>query len=118
MILVNLFGLALISIIVWWFWLYKPEQAEAGSDRLTITVDHGVYEPAHIHIVAGKSTELRFRRLDESPCAEVVLFPELGISESLPVNKVKTIKISPLAAGEYEFHCQMKMYRGKLIASD
>jgi len=24
MIIVNIIGLALIAIVIWWFWLYKP----------------------------------------------------------------------------------------------
>lgn len=27
MLIVNLFGLALIGVIIWWFWLYKPSTA-------------------------------------------------------------------------------------------
>jgi plastocyanin domain-containing protein len=83
-----------------------------------LRVEHGVYQPAHIHLEAGQATSIGFERLDGSPCAEKVLFPDLEISEDLPVNRKKTVLIPPLKAGEYEFHCQMQMYRGKLIVSD
>lgn len=40
MLLVNIAGLALIALIVWWFWLYPPEGAaqedespEPGEDE-------------------------------------------------------------------------------------
>jgi plastocyanin domain-containing protein len=28
MMIINLMGLLLIALIVWWFWLYKPAEAE------------------------------------------------------------------------------------------
>lgn len=117
MLLVNLFGLALIGLIIWWFWLYRPEQVDADSAAITVRVEHGVYQPAHIHLTPDQASVISFERVDESPCAEMVLFPDLEISESLPVKRVKTIRIPPLKPGEYEFHCQMQMYRGKLIVA-
>ena len=44
----------------------------------------------------------------------MLLLPDLEISESLPLNKIKTIELPLLEAGEYDFHCQMKMYRDSL----
>ena len=29
MVLVNIAGFALIALIVWWFWLYKPREVAA-----------------------------------------------------------------------------------------
>jgi plastocyanin domain-containing protein len=53
-------------------------------------------------------------RKDPSPCAEAVLIPGLKISESLPLNKLKTIQLPAMATGEYKFHCQMNMIQGKI----
>jgi plastocyanin domain-containing protein len=86
MLLINIAGLALIALIVWWFWLYKPKEAELGENDLVITVENGTYS----------------------------LIPELQISDTLPLNKLKTIQLPALAAGEYAFHCQMQMYRGQI----
>ena len=33
MMIINIAGLALIALIVWWFWLYKPKEAELGEKR-------------------------------------------------------------------------------------
>jgi plastocyanin domain-containing protein len=54
-------------------------------------------------------------RRDQSPCSETLLIPELQISDTLPLNKLKTIQLPALAAGEYAFHCQMQMYRGLIM---
>jgi plastocyanin domain-containing protein len=116
MIIVNILGITLIGLIIWWFWLYKPQEAKLADDALVITVDNGTYQPSHIRIEANTPSSLHFLRKDASPCAEMVLIPAIELSESLPLDKVKTLTLPPLAPGEYDFHCQMQMYRGVLKA--
>jgi plastocyanin domain-containing protein len=114
---IDVAGLALIGLIVWWFWLYRPQAARAGgSQPIEILVSDGVYTPARIEVAAGKPVTLRFLRKDPSPCAEKALFDSLGVSADLPVGKPLEVTVTPPQAGEYEFTCQMRMYRGKLIA--
>ncbi len=114
---INLTGLALIGLIVWWFWLYRPPaQRAAGTQPIEITVADGVYTPARIEVQPGKPVRLRFLRQDPSPCAEKVLFDSLGVSVDLPVGKSLDVIVTPPQPGEYEFTCQMRMYRGTLIA--
>jgi plastocyanin domain-containing protein len=105
---------ALIALIVWWFWLYKAREVALDDDDLVIVVENGTYTPARIRLAANQAAELHFLRKDASPCSEMLLLPELEISESLPMNKSKSIKLPPMAEGEYDFHCQMQMYRGVL----
>ncbi|MAV30876.1 MAG: plastocyanin [Porticoccus sp.] len=114
MLLINIAGLALIALIVWWFWLYKPKEAELGENDLVITVENGTYSPSRIKVPTGEPVEIKFIRKDQSPCSETLLIPELQISDTLPLNKLKTIQLPALAAGEYAFHCQMQMYRGQI----
>ncbi len=116
MLLINIAGIALIALIVWWFWLYKPKEAELGKHDLVITVENGTYSPSRIKLPAGEPVDIQFMRKDETPCSEILQIPELQISESLPLNKNKTIHLPALAAGEYQFHCQMQMYRGTILA--
>jgi plastocyanin domain-containing protein len=119
MLIINLIGLSLIGLIVWWFWLYKPKtQVLSDSNEsadIIITVADGVYQPASLTIPAGKAITLKFERKDASPCAATVQFPDLEISEELPLNKQIAINLPALAAGKYAFHCQMQMYKGELI---
>ena len=117
LLLVNLAGFALIALIVWWFWLYQPPQTQWQGKPLVITVANGSYSPAHIQVPAGQPLTLQFIRKDPSPCAETVVFPDLQISETLPLDEAKTVRLPPLASGNYPFHCQMQMYRGQLNAS-
>jgi plastocyanin domain-containing protein len=112
MLVINLGGVALIALIVWWFWLYKPGEDALNDANSLIVVESGIYQPAHIRLAANQPAELHFMRKDASPCSEIVQIPDLEISENLPLNKHKSIVLPPLKAGDYEFHCQMQMYRG------
>ena len=112
--LVNLIGAALIGLIIWWFWLYKPRETSINDDNLIVTVENGSYFPAHIKLPKNQAAVITFLRKDPSPCAEVVMIPKLDINETLPLDKPISIEIPGLKAGEYAFHCQMQMYRGVL----
>lgn len=114
MMVINLIGVLIIGLIVWWFWLYKPKEATLGDGRLVVAVENGSYSPAHLRLASDTPTTLTFLRKDASPCAEIVMIPELDINETLPLNKTISINLPALEPGEYAFHCQMQMYRGVL----
>lgn len=114
MIVINILGVALISLIAWWFWFYQPRETELGKDKLLIIVENGTYHPAHIRLPANQSVSLNFLRRDASPCSEMLLIPDIQVSETLPLNKTKRVELPPMEKGDYAFHCQMQMYRGQL----
>ena len=116
MLLVNVLGVALIIFIVWWFWLSTPKAQRALTRGvIDVRVEGGVYTPARIEVAAGQSVTLRFLRKDPSPCAEQVVFADLGISRELALNTPQDITFTP-PSGEHQFTCQMAMYRGTLVA--
>lgn len=117
MLFANLAGIGLIVLIVWWFWVYKPEQV-VGENDTVITVENGAYTPSRLQIASGRPMVLSFLRKDPSPCSEMLLIPDLEVSETLPLNKPKSITLPALDPGEYEFHCQMKMYQGSITVSE
>lgn len=115
-ILINLLGATLIAGIVWWFWLYKPRQiAETSNGLISVVVEDGIYNPSRIKLPRGEPVTLRFLRKDASPCAAFVVIEAIDFSEELPVNKPRDLTVKFDTAGEYEFACQMKMYRGILV---
>ncbi|TLS67024.1 cupredoxin domain-containing protein [Mariprofundus erugo] len=118
MLVVNLIGIGLIALIIWWFWLYRPGNgvAAAPGQVIEVRVRDGVYEPSLIDAIAGKGISLKFTREDETACAGQVIFPELGIQKELPIGRPVVIRLVPPEPGEYAFHCQMGMYRGILRA--
>lgn len=118
-LLINLIGLFLIALVIWWFWIAKPTQKQiAAKDRVTIYVKDGTYSPSFIKARKGKPLHLTFIRKDPTPCAEIVLFATLDISAALPLNKACEIIIPTDKAGEFEFCCQMGMYRGKVVVTE
>lgn len=116
-IIANIAGLCLMVLIIWWFWLSKLSILTHAEDFIEIKVKDGVYQPAYFQVKANHPVTLRFIREDPSPCAEVVVFGSLNISEQLPLNKPKEIVLTLKNVGTYEFTCQMGMYRGKIIAN-
>ena len=53
MLIVNTAGIALIALIVWWFWLYKPREVDLDNGAVVVVVDNGSYQPAHIKLTAN-----------------------------------------------------------------
>jgi plastocyanin domain-containing protein len=115
MMLINIAGVALIGLIIWWFWLSTPRAQKVQKNIVDIVVDGGTYTPSRIEVEAGRDVTLRFLRKDPSPCAEKVIFEQLDVSADLPLNVLQEIVVSPSAAGTYSFTCQMQMYKGSLI---
>ncbi len=117
-LIVNGAGLLLIAAIVGWFWLWKPRAQPLRSGVIDIDVANGVYTPTVIDVKRGEPVTLRFHRLDASPCAEQVVFHGLDVSESLPLNGTRDIRLTPGRSGDYRFTCQMQMYQGLLRVRD
>lgn len=119
--LVNVGGLALIALIVWYFWLSSGSTATAavtvGGVQETRIVVKGGYSPDTIQVEAGRPVRLIFDRQEVSPCSERVVFDAFGVSAELPTGNEVPVEFTPTEPGEYEFACQMGMLRGKVIVS-
>jgi plastocyanin domain-containing protein len=120
-VLVNVGGLALIALIVWYFWLSSSTAATAavtasGVQETRIVVKGG-YSPDTIRVDAGRPVRLIFERREASPCSERVVFDDFGLSADLPTGDEVPIEFTPTEPGEYEFACQMGMLRGKVVVS-
>jgi plastocyanin domain-containing protein len=113
---VNLIGVAIIMLVIWWFWLSEPKAQRVLKNVVDILVEGGTYTPPRIEVEVGKEVTLRFLRKDPSPCAEKVVFEQFGISADLPIDVPKEIVVTPTEPGEYAFTCQMQMYRGSMVA--
>ncbi|MEM1243963.1 MAG: cupredoxin domain-containing protein [Pseudomonadota bacterium] len=114
-IIFNLIAVLLIGLIILWFWLIKPKEEKMQADKIEIKVKDGIYTPAIIRTKVGETITLNFLREDPTPFASVVMFPDFDKSIELPVGQIKPIKLKLTQAGEFNFSCEMNMYRGKLI---
>ncbi len=118
LLFVNLAGLALIALVVWYFWLFRREGVQAamvaGIQEATIKVKGG-YDPDVIVVKKGKPVRLNFLRQESSMCSEMVIFDKLQRSAMLPEGEMVAIEFTPQQNGEIPFQCQMGMLRGKVI---
>ena len=117
--LVDLVGLGLIGFIVWFFWLVRTKGVRAavtsGGYQEQMVLVKGGYTPDVIVVEAGKPVRLNFVRQESVSCSEMVLLPAFNKSASLPEGQTVPVEFLPKDRGEFEFSCQMGMFRGKLI---
>jgi plastocyanin domain-containing protein len=118
-IFVTVAGLAAIACIVWFFWMAKKTGMRAavtssGYQEALVLVKGG-YTPDVIVVERGKPVRLNFLREESASCSEMVVFADFNKSAKLPEGQTVPIEFLPDRAGEYEFACQMGMFRGKLI---
>ena len=120
-IVVNAIGAGLILLIIWYFWLSKPERSVAsvtsGGVQEAFIVVKGGYSPDIVRVEAGRPVRLMFNRQEADPCSEKVVFDAFGVSADLPEGMNVPVEFTPEDPGEYEFACQMGMLRGKVIVS-
>ena len=104
--------------VVWILYTRKQEgvsaKKEAGAQTFDILVK-GVYSPGVIKAKAGEMVRINFRREEDADCSRFVNFPDFRIRKELPRGETVTIELLPEKEGEYEFACDMDMYKGKLI---
>jgi len=117
--IVTMGGLALSVLIVWYFWFSQKKGTRAavaasGVQELDVIVKGG-YMPDVIVVKAGQPVRLNFTRQETAACSEMVVFGDFGRSAKLPTGETVPIEFTPEKPGEYEFTCQMGMFRGKLI---
>ena len=118
---VDLAGLALIGLIVWYFWLSSSSGTAAaltaGGIQETRVIVKGGYSPDTIRVRSGRPVRILFDRQEADPCSERVVLDAFGISAELPTGNEVPIEFTPTKPGEYEFACQMGMLRGRVIVS-
>lgn len=118
-IFVTLGGLGVIAFIVWFFWMGKREGVRAGLTssgyQEVMVLVKGGYTPDVVVVEHSKPVRFNFRREETASCSEMVIFPDFNKSAKLPTGETVSIEFIPNKPGEYEFSCQMGMFRGKLI---
>ena len=118
-VIVDLVGLGLIGFIVWFFWLVKTKGVRAtlssGGYQEQMVLVKGGYTPDAIVVERGKPVRLNFVRRESDACSEMVLLPAFHKSAHLPEGQIVPVEFMPNEPGEYEFACQMGMFRGKIL---
>lgn len=87
---------------------------ERADDQVVeITVDQG-YQPRSIVARAEVPLRLVFRRRDDDPCLERVVFSSPRFDRRLAPHSDTTIVLPPQLPGEVRFTCGMGRYRGSI----
>ena len=119
-VIVNVAGITLIALIVWYFWLYRKEGIQAaevgGVQEIKVKVKGG-YDPDVIVVKRGKPVRLLFNRQESAMCSEMVVFDKIDKSAKLPEGETVAVEFTPDQKGEIPFQCQMGMLRGKVVVA-
>ena len=111
-------GAVIASLGLLWFFFgsrIPAHVAERADDVQKVTVVlSGGYDPQRIQAVAGIPLQIDFDRRESGDCTSRVVFPELGISRSLPAYEHTTVEFVPQQVGEFGFSCAMNMIHGTL----
>ena len=117
--LFTLLGLALVALIVWFFWLKRSKGLRAaettGGYQEAMILVKGGYTPDTIIVRSGRPVRLNFRREETASCSDKVIFSEFQKSADLPTGETVAVELLPKEAGEFGFGCPMGMFRGRLI---
>jgi hypothetical protein len=90
-------------------------QADAGVQKLKVTVDEKGFTPANFELKPGVPAQITFLRADEKNCGEEILFTELGIRKELPLGKEVLVEFTPDKTSNYAFTCGMGMLKGNVL---
>ncbi len=105
--------------LLWFFFGHRrpaehaQRDGEGHTQQVTVVV-RGGYTPDRIEAVAGVPLQITFDRQETGDCTSRVVFPELGITRSLPANARTVVEIQPDEVGEFHFSCAMNMIHGSL----
>jgi plastocyanin domain-containing protein len=120
-IMVLVGGIALIGLILWYFFGTREAVTAAVSDtgvqEVNVTVKGG-YAPDTIVVQQGRPVRLNFYRDETSACSEQVVFGDFGVVRDLPAFRTTPVEFTPDKTGEFSFTCGMNMLRGRLIVTD
>ena len=116
-IVVTLGSILSIAFLAWYF--FGPKQARraevrGGAQELEITVKGG-YSPDVIRVREGVPVRLVFNRQESSDCTARVVFPDFGVSKSLPAFGKAVVEFTPGKSGSFGFACGMNMLHGTLL---
>ena len=121
-IFVTVAGFALIVFIVWFFWMKKSKGTRASSTgsgyQEALILVKGGYTPDVVLVKKDQPVRLNFLREETASCSEMVLLPDFEKSAQLPTGETVSVEFIPREPGEFEFTCQMGMFRGRLIVED
>ncbi|MEO3868260.1 HAD-IC family P-type ATPase [Nonomuraea sp. B12E4] len=108
---------ALLAFLAWYFFgprASRLAELREGVQEAEIVV-RGGYCPDVLRVRQGIPLRLAFDRRESGECTSQVVFPDFGVSRSLPAFARSVVELDPRQAGEYRFACGENMVHGRLI---
>ena len=85
-----------------------------------VTADEHGFHPSSIKLPAGgpgSHMSVSFLRATDRTCATEAVFPELGIEQKLPLDRVVSVDLPTDEVKTLTFQCGMGMYRGAVVVT-
>ena len=119
-LIVTVGGIALIGLLAWYF--FGPKEARlavmrGGIQEVDVVVKGG-YNPGLIRVRRGAPVRIVFDRRESSDCSSRVVFPDFGVSKSLPAFGKTAVEFTPESAGRFGFACGMNMLHGTIVVDE
>ncbi|OGC57749.1 hypothetical protein A2976_02120 [candidate division WWE3 bacterium RIFCSPLOWO2_01_FULL_41_9] len=115
--MVNVIVIILIIGTYVFFFMKKESKAVAVGNQVEIMVSGG-YKPDVIRVKKGSPVTLKFNRKDPSSCLEELVIPDFGKNIKLALGEITSVEITPSEPGEFQFHCGMNMYHGRILVEN
>lgn len=96
----------------------RAQRPPPGDGQQRLVVVRGGYHPDVLHVRAGETIRIVFRREESAHCSERVVFPAFGKSAMLPRGEQVIVELPPTSPGTYEFTCALNMLHGTLIVEE
>ena len=95
----------------------KPSIGDGVSNAAShaVTVDDKGFTPSSLILPKDKPSSLVFTRTTDATCAREVVFPEINVTKSLPLNTPVTIDLPAGAPRTLTFQCGMAMFKSKVV---
>jgi Cu+-exporting ATPase len=105
----------LIGAPLAWRWFASRRGRAACDWQERRILVRGGYHPEEVHVREGVAVRLMFQREETAACSERVVFPDLGISATLPAWRETAVELPVTQAGTHPFTCEMEILHGRLI---
>ena len=89
-------------------------KSQKSVQTVEVAVTKDGFVPSTVTVRHGQPVKLIVTRKVERTCATDIVSKDLGVNQSLPLDKPVTVNVAAKKPGEYRFACAMDMIAGTL----